>query len=257
VKLSLHHKVTQCSRRARHEPRKGYRPTGDFIIEHADYQPAGIPSLCIEVCPTFYRDWTILELVMPVHDMSRSVTALIGALVDLPQQLVRILRGERQIGIDAGVAAPETRYCGAFSSLVVQHDHAARIARTSNGRGREPAGVPAEQCRLKEAWSGEHARWSKRDLSTKRYIYFCPRLKTAPTKWRRHPKTPTMHTERQRKPGRAGAFDTFCTVPVIASSAPMRRANWISQPPQGLQVACLRLACDWRVIDEREPARGE
>ena len=82
---------------------KGYRPAGDFIIEDADYQPAGIPSLCIEVCPTFYRDWTIPELVMPVHDMSRSMTALIGALVDLPQQLVRILRGERQIRIDAGV----------------------------------------------------------------------------------------------------------------------------------------------------------
>jgi len=60
---------------------------------------AGIPSLCIEVCPTFYRAWTIPEMVMPVHDMSRSVTALIGALVDLPQQLVRILRGERQIRI--------------------------------------------------------------------------------------------------------------------------------------------------------------
>ena len=42
---------------------KGYRPTRDFIIEDADYQPAGIPSLCIEVCPTFYRDWTIPELV--------------------------------------------------------------------------------------------------------------------------------------------------------------------------------------------------
>src|SRR6516162_4131797 len=82
---------------------KGYRPAGDLIIEDADYQPAGIPSLCIEVCPTFYRDWTIPELVMPVHDMSRSVTALIGTLVDLPQQLVRILRGERQIRIDAGV----------------------------------------------------------------------------------------------------------------------------------------------------------
>jgi hypothetical protein len=26
--------------------------------------------------------------------------------------------------------------------------------------------------RLKEAWSDEHARWSKRDLSAKRYIYF-------------------------------------------------------------------------------------
>ena len=44
---------------------KGYRPPGDFIIKDADYQPAGIPSLCVEVCPTFYRDWTIPELVMP------------------------------------------------------------------------------------------------------------------------------------------------------------------------------------------------
>jgi putative transposase len=26
--------------------------------------------------------------------------------------------------------------------------------------------------RLKEAWSDEHARWSKRDLSAKRYVYF-------------------------------------------------------------------------------------
>ena len=26
--------------------------------------------------------------------------------------------------------------------------------------------------RLKEAWSQEHARWSKRDLSAKRYVYF-------------------------------------------------------------------------------------
>ena len=59
---------------------KGYRPASDLIIEDADYQPAGIPSLCIEVCPTVYRDWTIPELVMPVHDMSRSMTALIGAL---------------------------------------------------------------------------------------------------------------------------------------------------------------------------------
>src|SRR5258707_1676227 len=82
---------------------KGYRPAGDLIIEDADYQPAGIPSLCIEVCPTFYRDWTIPELVMPVHDMSRSMTALIGALVDLPQQLCPHLRGERQMRIDAGV----------------------------------------------------------------------------------------------------------------------------------------------------------
>jgi hypothetical protein len=63
---------------------KRYQPAGDFIIEDADHQPAGTPSLSVEVCPTFYRDRTILVLVMTVHDMSRAVAALIGALVDFP-----------------------------------------------------------------------------------------------------------------------------------------------------------------------------
>ena len=49
-------------------------------------------------------------------------------------------------------------------------------------------------------------------------------------------------------------FDTFCTVPVIASSAPMRLAKRIAATA-GLQVACLRLTCDRRDIDEREPAQ--
>src|SRR5262245_63311995 len=68
---------------------KGHRPAGDLIIEDADYQPAGIPSLCIKLCPTFYRDWTIPELVMSVHHTSPSMTALMRAPVDLPQVMVR------------------------------------------------------------------------------------------------------------------------------------------------------------------------
>jgi putative transposase len=39
--------------------------------------------------------------------------------------------------------------------------------------GRDGGGLSAATIgRLKEAWSEEHARWSKRDLSAKRYIYF-------------------------------------------------------------------------------------
>ena len=39
--------------------------------------------------------------------------------------------------------------------------------------GKDAAGLSAATvCRLKEAWSEEHARWSKRDLSAKRYVYF-------------------------------------------------------------------------------------
>jgi putative transposase len=39
--------------------------------------------------------------------------------------------------------------------------------------GKDACGLSASTIgRLKEAWSEEHARWSKRDLSAKRYVYF-------------------------------------------------------------------------------------
>ena len=39
--------------------------------------------------------------------------------------------------------------------------------------GKEAGGLSATTVgRLKDAWSEEHARWSKRDLSAKRYVYF-------------------------------------------------------------------------------------
>jgi transposase-like protein len=39
--------------------------------------------------------------------------------------------------------------------------------------GKDAGGLSASTIgRLKEAWSDEHARWSRRDLSTKRYVYF-------------------------------------------------------------------------------------
>ena len=39
--------------------------------------------------------------------------------------------------------------------------------------GKDAGGLSASTiARLKDAWSEEHARWSKRDLSAKRYVYF-------------------------------------------------------------------------------------
>jgi putative transposase len=39
--------------------------------------------------------------------------------------------------------------------------------------GKDAGGLSASTIsRLKDAWSDEHARWSRRDLSTKRYVYF-------------------------------------------------------------------------------------
>jgi len=42
--------------------------------------------------------------------------------------------------------------------------------------GKDAGGLSASTIgRLKDAWSDEHARWSKRDLSGKRYVYFSNR----------------------------------------------------------------------------------
>jgi len=40
--------------------------------------------------------------------------------------------------------------------------------------GKDAGGLSASTIgRLKDAWSDEHLRWSKRDLSAKHYVYFC------------------------------------------------------------------------------------
>jgi putative transposase len=45
--------------------------------------------------------------------------------------------------------------------------------RVRGGTEKDAGGLSASTItRLKEAWSEKHARWSKRDLSAKRYVYF-------------------------------------------------------------------------------------
>ena len=71
--------------------------------------------------------------------------------------------------------------------------------------GKDAGGLSASTiARLKEAWSEEHARWSKRDLSAKRYVYF----------W-----VDGIHVQARRRTMRNASW---------SSSAPHRRAkkNW-------------------------------
>jgi hypothetical protein len=65
------------------------------------------------------------------------------------------------------------------------------------------------------------------------------------------PENPDDAQRDKESPGRAGAFDTFCMI-----ASPYASSQLDIAATAGLQVACLRLACDWRDIDEREPARG-
>jgi putative transposase len=60
--------------------------------------------------------------------------------------------------------------------------------------GRDAGGLSASTIgRLKEAWCEEHARWSKRDLSAKRYIYFWVDGIHVQARSRRHHAMPADH----------------------------------------------------------------
>jgi putative transposase len=61
-----------------------------------------------------------------------------------------------------------------FRRLVSFRRAAANVSTATVWRFRRHAGGFSASTveRLKDAWSEEHARWGKRDLSTKRYVYF-------------------------------------------------------------------------------------
>ena len=79
--------------------------------------------------------------------------------------------------------APGSRPCwpGRGSHPLFVGDSAALCAAIEEPRGVDPDALPEKDAtglsastiaRLKDAWVDEHLRWSKRDLTAKRYVYF-------------------------------------------------------------------------------------
>jgi putative transposase len=135
----------------------------DFIAEHADKRTAD----------GHYR------LVRHGHLPERSIMTGIGPVeVRVPRVRDRLGRAGDDIRFSSAIVPPYARRSKSLEVLIPllylkgisTGDFAEALSALL---GSNAGGLSASTIgRLKEVWADEHARWLKRDLSTKRYVYF-------------------------------------------------------------------------------------
>jgi putative transposase len=119
------------------------------------------------------------RLVRHGHMPEREVMTGIGAVaVRCPRVRDRVGEGGERIRFSSAILPPYARRSKSLEVLIpilylkgisTGDFEEALIALL----GKDAGGLSASTIgRLKEAWSDEHTRWSKRDLSAKRYVYF-------------------------------------------------------------------------------------
>jgi transposase-like protein len=119
------------------------------------------------------------RLVRHGHLPERAIMTGIGRVdVRCPRVRDRVGEGSERIRFSSAILPPYARRTKSLEVLipilylkgVSTGDFAEALIALL---GKDAGGVSATTVgRLKEAWSEEHARWSKRDLSAKRYVYF-------------------------------------------------------------------------------------
>jgi len=119
------------------------------------------------------------RLVRHGHLPERAIMTGIGPVaVRCPRVRDRVGEGSERIGFSSAILPPYARRSKSLEVLIP----ILYLKGVSTGDfeealvallGKDAGGLSAATVgRLKEAWSEEHARWSKRDLSAKRYVYF-------------------------------------------------------------------------------------
>jgi putative transposase len=119
------------------------------------------------------------RLVRHGHLPEREIMTGIGAVaVRCPRVRDRVGEGSQRIRFSSAILPPYARRTKSLEVLIP----ILYLKGISTGDfedaliallGKDAGGLSATTVgRLKEAWSQEHARWSKRDLSAKRYVYF-------------------------------------------------------------------------------------
>jgi putative transposase len=119
------------------------------------------------------------RLVRHGHLPERAIMTGIGPVaVRCPRVRDRVGAGSERIGFSSAILPPYARRSKSLEVLIP----ILYLKGVSTGDfeealvallGKDAGGLSAATVgRLKEAWSEEHARWSKRDLSAKRYVYF-------------------------------------------------------------------------------------
>ena len=119
------------------------------------------------------------RLVRHGHLPEREITTGIGPVaVRCPRVRDRVGAGAERIRFSSAILPPYARRSKSLEVLIP----ILYLKGVSTGDfeealiallGKDAGGLSASTIsRLKEAWAEEHARWSRRDLSTKRYVYF-------------------------------------------------------------------------------------
>ena len=119
------------------------------------------------------------RLVRHGHLPAREIMTGIGPVaVRCPRVRDRVSEGAERIRFSSAILPPYARRSKSLEVLIP----ILYLKGISTGEfeealaallGKDAGGLSASTItRLKEAWSEEHARWSKRDLSAKRYVYF-------------------------------------------------------------------------------------
>ena len=119
------------------------------------------------------------RLVRHGHLPEREIMTGIGAVaVCCPRVRDRVGEGPERIRFSSAILPPYARRSKSLEVLIP----ILYLKGVSTGAfeealiallGKDAGGLSASTIgRLKDAWSDEHARWSKRDLSAKRYVYF-------------------------------------------------------------------------------------
>jgi transposase-like protein len=119
------------------------------------------------------------RLVRHGHLPEREIVTGIGPVaVRCPRARDRAANGEERLRFSSAILPPYARRSKSLEVLLP----ILYLKGVSTGDfedalvallGKDAGGLSASTIgRLKEAWSEEHARWSKRDLSAKRYVYF-------------------------------------------------------------------------------------
>jgi putative transposase len=119
------------------------------------------------------------RLVRHGHLPEREIVTGIGPVaVRCPRVRDRVSDGSERIRFSSAILPPYARRSKSLEVLIP----ILYLKGVSTGDfeeallallGKDAGGLSASTIgRLKDAWSDEHARWSKRDLSAKRYVYF-------------------------------------------------------------------------------------
>src|SRR5262249_37738648 len=122
------------------------------------------------------------RLVRHGHLPEREIMTGIGPVtVRCPRVRDRVGKGAERIRFSSAILPPYARRAKSLEGLIP----VLSLKGISTGDfeealiallGKDAGGLSASTIsRLKEVWAEEHAHWSKRDLSAKRYVYFSNR----------------------------------------------------------------------------------